>query len=334
MSELIKYAKEYAKRGFSTIPVDEHKQPAIFSWSQYQTKPMTDAEIDEHFSKSNVHGIALLTGGKNQITAIDFDLKYDLTGDIFNQYKRKIDISLLNKMLVHKTINNGYHFIFQCDTIEGNQKLAQRDTSDSEIYGGFKNEVKEYGVRKAMEMALRDKVRVLIETRGGEKHKSGGYVVIPPSNGYTKIAGKLGKISPEEYDQLMSAARELNTYAPSAGNKKLAREQVGMSKEGNSPFENFNENGNALSVLLQNGWAEVRQHSSDVRLKRPGSSHSKSSALYDTGSKLLNVFTTSSVFDVGTHTPSDVFILLECNGDTAMAYKKLIELGYTDDRKK
>jgi len=44
------------------------------------------------------------------------------------------------------------------------------------------------------------------------------------------------------------------------------------------------------------------------------------------------VFTTSSVFDVGYHTPSDVFIMLECNGDVKLAYKLLRELGYEDKR--
>lgn len=331
MSRLAKVAKAYAKRGFSTIPVDQHKQPAIFSWNKYQTVPMTDAEIDEHFSKNNVFGIALLTGGTNRITAIDFDLKYDLTETLFQEYKRKIPIELLKKMLVHTTVNHGFHFIFQCDIIEGNQKLAQRETTGKEVYNAFKSEVKEVGVRKAMENALRDKIRVLIETRGGEAKKSGGYVVIPPTEGYTKVTGKLETITADEYEVLMNAAREFNTYVTE--NKKLAREQAGMSKDGNSPFDNFNANGNVLSILLQNGWSEVRQHASDVRLKRPGQTHSKSSALYDTNSRLFNVFTTSSVFDVGYHTPADVFIMLECNGDVKLAYKRLIELGYTDDRK-
>jgi len=329
---LMGYAEAYAKRGFSTIPVDANKQPAIFSWSTFQTRPMTSEEIKEHYSKNNVHGIALLTGGINNITAIDFDLKYDLTGTLFDEYKRMIPMELLKKMLVHKTINDGYHFIFQCDTIEPNQKLAQRETCDAELKLNLTQAIKEgKGLRESMQIALRDKIRVTVETRGGEKNKSGGYIVIPPSKGYEKIAGTLGKITPEEYDILMSAAREFNTYV--TPNKKLARDQVGMSKDGNSPFDNFNEKGNVLSILLQNGWTEVRQYNADVRLKRPGSTHSKSSALYDTNTRLFNVFTTSSVFDVGVHTPSDVFIILEAGGDVKEAYKRLRELGYEDNRK-
>lgn len=328
---LKKVAKGYARKGFSTIPVDAHKQPAIFSWNKYQTKPMTDAEIDEAYEKDNVFGIALLTGGTNKITAIDFDLKYDLTETLFNEYKRKIPVELLKKMLVHTTKNDGFHFIFQCDIIEGNQKLAQRETNDKEVYDAFKREVKIVGVKKAMEIAIRDKVRVLIETRGGEAQKSGGYVVIPPTEGYTKLAGSLQMITEEEYEILMIAAREFNTYITE--NKKLARQQEGMSKDGNSPFDNFNLNGNVLSILLQNGWKEVRSHARDVRLKRPGQTHSKSSALFDTNSRTFNVFTTSTEFDVGGHSPSDVFIMLECGGNVKEAYKRLIELGYTDDRK-
>jgi len=292
---------------------------------------MSPEEIEEAYNKKNVFGIALLTGGTNRITALDFDLKYDLTDELFNKYKRKIPVELLKKMLVHSTKNSGFHFIFQCDTIEPNQKLAQRETCDREIYEVFKSEVKEHGVRKAMKIACNDKVKVLFETRGGTSSKSGGYIVIPPSEGYKKIAGKLNHISIDEYDILMSAAREFNTYNPK--NNSLSKQYVGGTKEGNSPFDYFNSDGDVLSLLYSNGWREVRGSGSDIRLKRPGSTHSKSSALYDTNTRLLNIFTTSTEFAVGAHTPSDVFIILQCNNDVKKAYKELVKLGFKDDRK-
>jgi len=332
MNEKLKgYALAYAKKGFSTIPVDAHKQPAIFSWNKYQTQPMSPEEIEEAYNKKNVFGIALLTGGTNRITAIDFDLKYDLTDELFNKYKIKIPVELLKRMLVHSTKNDGFHFIFQCDTIEPNQKLAQRETSDREVYETFRAKVKEHGVKRAMKSALNDKVRILIETRGGTDIKSGGYVIIPPTEGYKKLAGKLNHISTEEYDILMIASREFNTY--NAKNNSLSKQYVGSTKKGNSPFDYFNSDGDVLSLLYSNGWSEVRGSGSDIRLKRPGQTHSKSSALYDTNTRLLNVFTTSTEFEVGTHTPSDVFIILQCNNDVKKAYKELISLGFKDDRK-
>ena len=38
------------------------------------------------------------------------------------------------------------------------------------------------------------------------------------------------------------------------------------------------------------------------------------------------------MLDVGAHSASDVFVQLECGGNAKEAYKKLIELGYTEDR--
>ena len=328
--KFIKFAKVYAKEGFTTIPVDKNKQPALSSWHKFQTRPMDDKEIEEHFSGNGVSGIALLTGGVNKITALDFDLKYDLTGNLLDRYKRKVPIELLKKMLVNSTKNNGYHFVYQCDVIEGNQKLAQRETTEEEIEQIYNERKPIVGVKQAMLEATRDKVRVLIETRGGTETKSGGYIVIPPTEGYKKLAGKLTKITPEEYEILTSAAREFNEYE--TRNKRLVAAQQGLSKEGESPFDAFNRDGNILSILLQNGWKEVRQYSADVRLKRPGATHSSSSALLDTKSNLLNVFTTSSELEVGTHSASDVFIQLEANGDVKKAYRMLLDLGYVDTR--
>jgi hypothetical protein len=97
-----------------------------------------------------------------------------------------------------------------------------------------------------------------------------------------------------------------------------------------SPFEDFNQRFDVVSYLIQNGWEEIKTlGTKSVRLKRAGSPKSKSSALFDRETRIFNCFSTSTSFDVNRgYTASDIFIELECDGDTSMAFKKMVEMGF------
>ena len=106
MNNYLDLAKQCSKAGYSVIPVTSEKIPAIKDWSQFQTRPMTEKECEQNFS--NCWGIALLMGGVKKCTAIDFDLKYDLSGDLFERFKRSLPDELLRKMYVQTTKNKGW----------------------------------------------------------------------------------------------------------------------------------------------------------------------------------------------------------------------------------
>ena len=96
----IKLAQTYSKAGFSVIPVSVTKIPTIREWREYQNRPMTSDECEKYFD--NAHGIALLCGGKNHLTAIDMDLKNDLSGDLYERFKKRVPNNILKKMYVQK----------------------------------------------------------------------------------------------------------------------------------------------------------------------------------------------------------------------------------------
>jgi hypothetical protein len=316
----IKIAKAYAKAGYSVIPVNSNKIPSIKQWKEYQNKSMDEKECELYFD--NVYGMALLCGGKNKVTAIDFDLKYDLSGDLFERFKEKLGKEILQKMYVQSTKNGGYHLVFSCNKVEGNQKLASRYTTCYEQHQTYMDNYNQIATRdKAIKIATNDRTRVLIETRG-----EGGYICINPTPNYTKVYGKLQEISEAEYEVIMNTAREFNEIAE-------VKKDIRTSKYDEwklSPFKDYNERGDVLHLLAVNGWDQVgRQHGRSVRLKRPGQTHAKSSALFDTETHVFNVFSTSTVFDINKgYTPSDIFIELECNGDVTEAFKKLVALNY------
>ena len=321
MSDYIKIAKAYSKAGYSVIPVGTNKIPTIREWRVFQDRPMTESECELHFK--HAYGMALLCGGKNNVTAIDFDLKYDLSNDVFDRYKSEIPSKLLKKMFVQKTQNNGYHFVFSCPKMEGNQKLASRYTTADEKHQTYiKNYKNPLTKDKALKIASNDKNRVLIETRG-----TGGYICISPTPGYTKVFGKIQEISEDEYNVIVESARKFNEIATPRKDQRIERTNQEWKV---SPFTDYNQRGDVLHLLQMNGWDTVgRPYGKSVRLKRSGQTHSTSSALFDTQTNVLNVFSTSTSFDINKgYSPSDVFIHLEANDDVGKAFKKLIELDF------
>lgn len=327
MYNYIELAKKYSKAGFSVIPVTSEKIPAIKQWDEFQSRPMSEGECERFFKKS--WGIALLCGGLKGVTAIDIDLKYDLSGDIFERFKKKIPSSLLQKLYVQTTKSGGYHLLFSCDKVEPNQKLASRHTTVYEKHQTYIEAFENTDTRdKALKIALNDKSRVLFETRGGTLKEAGGYVVMTPSPGYEHVYGKISHITTEEYDLLMETARMFNEVVEK-------RRDIRLDKYKNfklSPFEDYNQRGDVVSLLLESGWQEVGGNSKSVRLKRAGNPKSGSSALFDTTTRVFNCFSTSTIFDVGRgYSPTDVFVILECDGDLSLAFKKLVEDGYGEE---
>jgi hypothetical protein len=325
MNNYIELSKKYSKAGYSVIPVTSEKIPAIRDWSQFQTRPMTEKECENYFSNS--WGIALLMGGSKKTTAVDFDLKYDLSGDLFDRYKKALPEDLLRKMFVQTTKNKGYHFIFSSDVVEPNQKLASRYTTEYEKHNTYMEAFNDTKTRsKALKIASNDKVRVLLETRGGSTTVSSGYVVMSPSPGYEFVYGKINQISIEEYNLILETARSFNDVVEERKDIRLEKYKEWKL----SPFNDYNDRGDVISLLLDSGWEECKgSRGKSIRLKRAGNPKSGSSALFDTDSRILNVFSTSTCFDVSRgYSPTDIFVLLECEGDLSVAFRKLIADGF------
>lgn len=315
------------KKGYSIIPVDDNKNPTIKNWSRFQEEPMSEQEALEVFKEAK--GIALLAGGKYNITIIDFDKKYFTDTDMYEKVLELIPVSIYKKLMVNKTVNGGYHWFLSCEKGLGNIKLAQRETTDEEIMDTFNFNLQTMPSKAAMKSALGDKVRVLIETRsfnttikadGNVVKKSSGYALIPPSKGYEYIEGKIGVLSTEELEILLTAMRSFNTYVPEKYTLKTG------NTLGNDIWEEANERLDTVEMLKEVGWKVVYENDNDVRLLRPGQVTSTTSGIYHKDTKVFVAFSSSTVFDPGKgYSPCQVYIELE-DGDINAAKSKLQEI--------
>lgn len=312
--------------GLQFIPVNGMKQPIVKEW-QTSTK--------KH-DLSNVVYVGLVCGKPSgNVECIDIDLKYSLDPKLFDKYKKlvqSINETLLKKLVVQKTRSGGYHLIYRCSEISGNLKLANRPTTDEEKAETYKKTydaeiLKSTDDAKAKiiadKSAKNDKVRVLFETRG-----IGGQFVCSPSEGYEFVFGDLcsiSEITPDERETLHSIARQFNSVVEEIQIPK----NIQSKKSGLSSFEDYNERGDVVGLLQNNGWKVVGQKGSKTIFLRPGQTTSQSSGNYDHDKKWFSVFTTSTEFEPQhAYLPYAVYAILECNKDFSEASRKLYESGY------
>lgn len=308
MNKIVSTAIMYLNNGYSVIPVGVDKNPLVGSWAEYMFSPM-DLEKAVSLFKS-APGIALLMGGQNNLTAIDLDLKYDTTNTLLKQISEEIGSDLMSKMCINKTQNGGYHFIFKCSKIENNQKLASRPSNKEEKLQTLKGSLeKEDDIDRALQTALNDSCRVLIETRG-----SGGYVLIPPTPGYEYVTGKIQEITPEEYDFILDSCRKFNTFLRPVKNYNMVKHV----KRNPNAFAEFNKNCDVLQLLEDYGWSQVGKSGGLIKIKRPGKVSSKYSGYYNPEKNIFWVFTTSTGLQEGkVYTPVDLLLYFKYDDDSS-----------------
>lgn len=316
--------------GIQIIPVDANKRPIPKGWQTAVKK----------YDLSQVAGVGLVCGApSNNVMAVDFDLKYSLSPTLMEDYKKlvhRVDPDLLEKLVVQKTRSGGYHFIFRCPTLAGNQKLANRHTTQEEKKRTYDEEYKaaiisgideQEARKKAEKSSENDKVRVLIETR-----ESGGQIVVSPSVGYEFVFGDLcsiSEITSEQREILLSTARQFNEVFEEVQVPKGTVPK--MKTKGKSSFEDYDERCDIVQLLTDHGWKFVKNKGSKIHFQRPGQTSAETSGNFDTSSGWFSVFTTSTEFEPNHgYKPYAVFATLECNKDFSAASRRLYEMGFGD----
>jgi replicative DNA helicase len=360
--EITDKAKEYLKIGLSILPTGEDKNPALSQWDDLKKTILTVSELDELYNKGTIRkeievkrknkkgeefiakgiklfkepvGLAVITGSINgNLEVIDVDTKYDITGSLWDELRTLIQDNLpdlYSRLVIAQTKSGGYHIYYRCSSIAGNVKIANRNTTTKEREETYERE-KSKGVddNTARTRAVNDKVRVLIETRG-----EGGYVVAPPTIGYTYIQGEPGyipTITTEERDILFSISKSFNE-----NEKQETREKQETNKSlrdkypGKTSLEDYDERGDLLGLLISEGWEEVKTQGDRVYLLRPGSTDSKSSGNYHKIKNCFICFSSSTDFKPGEpYSPSETYNLLKCNGDWSRTALELGKTGYGD----
>lgn len=290
-------AKEYLALGLNPVPTDKGKVPLR---EKHSSVMMTEEEIEEYDFEDIGISTGLISGG---LEAIDFDLKNsDDPKKVMKDFKSKVSLSLLEKLTVQKTKNNGYHFIYRCEDVSSSRKLAKNAKGEA-----------------------------IIETRG-----EGGYIKCAPSDGYELIQGSFDNIpiiSPEERLSLFISAKMLNETLIKEAKKQRTHEDNTYLKK----FPDYNEDETiGLEILEKYGWTMHSEDNIWYNMTRPDSTSKELHAGYHKEGKFFYCFSTAQdVFE--TERPYNnhaIYAELECEGDYRKAYAKLYEMGYGDEDEK
>ena len=217
----------YLKAGLCVLPAENKfpilaKQEKKHEWGEYQHR-IPSYSLFEGIKMEQLCMICgKVSGG---VEVIDVDNTWDKTSSVFNELKSVVDTFDL-PIVINQTKRCGFHFIYRCEEIEANQKLAQfRDGNG--------------------------KKKTAIETRG-----RGGLVIIPPSRGYETIYGSMlniGYISPEHRRILFETARTFG--------EPEERKVIHYQSDGNGIMAKFNSIpyvfDMARDVLTEYGWKFV-----------------------------------------------------------------------------
>ena len=297
----------YLQLGINTIAVNENKQ-AIFPWKRYQPEMITDADLTAQMNDYRAKGVAVICGAiSGGLEVIDIDTKYE-TYPLWDAIKAKIPQLLYDKLHIVQTRSKGYHLYYRCEEIEGNQKLAQRPPTDTEVVNN--PQIKSY---------------CIIETRG-----EAGYVVAPPSDGYSIVQEGINYITIDERTalfEIMVSFNEIIIEVPIEAHNRPSSKEYGLS-----PFEDFNKRCDFVDLMERNGWKKVKNGGDRVYFLRPGGT-SEQSGNYHKGLGLFIVFSANTPFEVSKgYKPAAVYAILEHNGDFKAAARALLDLGFGEKK--
>ncbi len=301
--------------GLCVVPprMDGSKRPLPEQWRSFQENRPDPDQLRRWYA-GGLTGIGAVPGAvSGNLEVLEFD-----DADTYRHFKDVADeaglgpiIARLERGYVEASPGGGIHWLYRCDEIAGNTKLATRP-------GGCDD----HG---------RPLVKTLIETRG-----EGGFIVMAPSNGkvhptgraYRLLAGNFSTIptlSPEERRDLFALARTFHVPDPA----KIRDPRPAGAAPGERPGDTFNARANWSDVLAQHGWQRLYERAGTTYWRRPGKGEGVSAATNWQGRDFLYVWSSSTPFD--TETPYSKFAayaLLEHAGDMKAAATALAKQGY------
>lgn len=316
----------YIDNGISVIPVYDKptkvgkityppKKPCE-DWTEYQSVIINKEFLFQRMDFFNTDAIALICGKvSGNLEIIDIDVKWapGIGVEIFKDIAELLP-SLYKRLRIHKSPSSGYHILFRILGVQpsGNKKISGRERTPAEKQAW----VTEFGDKKAPPYVW------FVETRG-----EGGYVVAPPSIGYTIVRDfDIPVITLEERESLINICRNYNQIFTEPKVYKPSQEEVEYYDE--NPFWHFSRTANAVEVLEGLEWKFVNKRGKFLWFTRPGKDLGVSGS-FNVETRCFWVFTSNSILEESKgYFLSSIVSLYKFDNDKRKTYKYLVDAGF------
>ena len=196
------------------------------TWGDYQSRCMTEAEIEAEFK--DVLNIGIVCGKvSGGLVVLEFSNKLNNAEQLYNEFLAMPDVKdIVDRCPVEKTPNGGYQIYFRSGEVKRNDKLA-------------------------FDLTGNNKYESIIEIKG-----EGAFCLCSLTEGYELLQGDFGcvpVITTEEHEALLSACRSFNQRDLA----KLASFK-NSKKYDEKPWDLYDQSDEAIEeckqLLLENGW--------------------------------------------------------------------------------
>ena len=280
--------------GYSVITIGDKKVPNI-KWKEFQTQPMTKDDFAKVYDLPTTLGQGICTG-YNGLEVIDVDLKVLPTlkaqQEFWTEYVQYLQSEIADfneKFVIYKTINNGYHILYRCAEIQGNQKLAK----------------------------LKESPEAIIETRG-----IGGYVFIYEKKVTELSYSDIKEISVKDREMILHISRLFDYKEPEI---QQAPEQI--PTDSIAPWTDYNSR-NSVWDVLGGEFKIVRRLKDKQVIKREGGTSDHSGYVYE-NSGFMYLFTTGTIYPAEKIlSPFAIYAYKYHGGDMKEASRDLYKKGF------
>lgn len=311
-------AQSAYKVGLCVLPVAEDgtKRPACASWEQWTRERPSKDQMRVWFRDTTHAGLGLVCGAvSGNVECLEFDDR--ATYNEFINLSQQVGLAELVQRIEagysEETPNGGIHWLYRCEVVSGNTKLARRPKREDERRDEH------------------DKIKVLIETRG-----SAGFVIVAPSNGKVHPTGRAYRLRSGGFGSITTITRSKREalFDLARGFDRMPRRESRPAKpagaaNGTRPGDEFNRAATWAEVLEPHGWRRVISRGDEDYWCRPGKTFGVSATTNFAGSNLLKCFSTSTPFDTEhTYTKFAAHAVLNHGGDFAAAAADLAARGF------
>ena len=310
MSPLVKSAKTLLGLGYSVLPTKANKAPTISTWKAFQKEPISQSKLEHSFA--NAGGIGVICG-YGDLLCLDFDLaeSRNILEDFFEPFLDTAQQWLDDdQYVVSQSKSGGKHIYIR-------------------VEGGFKDGNKKLAHLPIVDKNGRSTKKCFIETRG-----VGGYVVIPPTEGYKyqygSLEAEIKAVPKETYELLIALAKDFSQVPTELEQKAF---KVERPKNRNIPnrlsiIDIFNEKYHPHEILERNSYKLVFRGSKISKYLAPNSRSGNAGVrMFHQQDKTIAYSHHSSdiLGDERGHDAFDCFRILEHGSDFDSALKTALE---------